>query len=111
MEQKFQYQSNTSSSSNTPETKSDIIALAVGNPINRSDAKLSKKNQNLLIYDDADLFVKRHNDELQRCSQFYSLASLFHETSSKDKHRLNRRNIKKMYYTGRKNFLKLFICF
>src|SRR5690242_6232891 len=103
--------SSSSSASYTPETKSDIITLAVGNPANKTNAKLSQNNENLLGYDIADLFTKRHNHELQRCSQFYSLASIFNETSTNDKHRMKIKNIKKMYFDGRKYILRLFICF
>jgi hypothetical protein len=116
MERKFTFISNTLSSSSsstpyTPKTKADIIACAVGNPANKSKAKLSVTNQNLLGDDIADLFTKRHNSELQRCSQFYSLASIFNETSTRDRHRMKIKNIKKMYSTGRKYFLRLFICY
>jgi hypothetical protein len=118
MEQRFTFTSSTSSSSSssscasyTPETKSDIIAFAIGNPANKLSAKLSENNQNLLGSDIADLFAKRHNHELQRCSQFYSLASIFNERTTKDKHRMNTKNFKKMYSTGRKYILRLFICF
>ncbi|CAF1341551.1 unnamed protein product [Adineta ricciae] len=71
-------------SSYTPETKSDIISFAI----------------DLLGMEDAKLFTKRHNSELQRCSQFYSLASLFHETTTKDKHRLNGRDVQKLASTN-----------
>jgi hypothetical protein len=113
--QKFQYISMTTSSSSsmsyTPETKSDIIALAIGNPANKSKAKLSQKNQTFLGYGIADLLIKRHNHELQRCSQFYSLASIYNETSTKDKHRMKMDNIKKLSFSGRKYILRFFICF
>jgi hypothetical protein len=115
MEQRLTVISNASSSSSsavyTPKTKSNIILLAMGNPANRSKAKLSKNNQNLLGSNNGDLFAKRYNHELQCCSQFYSLASIFNETSTKDKHRMKRKNIKKMYSTGRKYILRLFICY
>ncbi len=116
MEQRFTFISYASSSSSfssaayTPETKLNIISLAMGNPANRSKAKLSENNQNLLGFNNGDLFAKRYNHELQRCSQFYSLASIFNETSTKDKHRIKLKNIKNMYSTGRKYFLRLFIC-
>jgi hypothetical protein len=109
MEQRFP--SSLSSISYTPETKSDIIAVAIANPANKSNAKLSEKNEDLLGFDIADLLTKRHNLELQRCSQFYSLASIFNETTTKDKHRMKLKNIRKIYSMGRKYFLRLFICF
>ncbi len=101
----------SSSGSYTPETKSDIIACAIGNPANKSNAKLSRNNEYLLGSDIAYSLIKRHNHELQRCSQFYSLASLFNEKSTKDKHRFQIKNIRKMYSTGRKYISRLFICF
>jgi hypothetical protein len=114
MEQGFIFISRTSTSlssvSYTPETMSDIITFAIGNPANKSTARLSKNNQNLLGSDIAELLAKRHNHELQRCSQFYSLSSIFNETTTRDKHRMNMKNIKKMYTTGRKYILRLFIC-
>jgi hypothetical protein len=91
-------------------TKSDIIAFAVGNPANKSQAKLSKFNRTLLGSDTADMLARRHNKELQRCSQFYSLASVFNETTTKDKHSVNRKNLQKMCSTGRKYLARLFIC-
>ena len=97
-------------SSCIPADKSDIIAFALGNPANKIKAKLSKTNQNLLGSDMANVFITRHNHELQRCSQFYSLASIFNETSTKDKHRMKVKNIKRMYSTGRKHIIKLFVC-
>jgi len=95
----------------TPSTKSDIIALAVGNPLNRSNAKLSQVNQELLGLGDAGLLTRRYNHELQRCSQFYSLASIYNEISTKDKHRSYKRNVKKMYSSGKRHLLRLFICY
>ncbi len=112
MEQGCTFISTTSSSvSYTPKTKLEIIAFAIGNPANKSKTKLSEKNENLLGFDIANLLTKRHNYELQRCSQFYSLASIFDETSTKDKHQMKIKNIKKMYSTGRKYFLRLFSCY
>ena len=102
--------SSSSSSGSYPETKSDIIACAIGNPANKSNAKLSRNNELLLGFDISDSLVKRHNRELQRCSQFYSLASLFNEKSSNDKHRFQLKNMKKMYSTGRKCISRLFMC-
>ncbi|CAF0875855.1 unnamed protein product [Rotaria sp. Silwood1] len=111
MEQKFTYISSISSSATyTPETKLDIIAFAMGNPANKTKAKLSKNNENLLGSDMANLFTKRYNYELQRCSQFYSLASIYNETSTKDKHRMKIKNMKKIYSTGRKYIARFFIC-
>ncbi|UJR38325.1 hypothetical protein I4U23_030995 [Adineta vaga] len=97
-------------SSDSLETKSDIIAFAIGNPVNKKAAKLSQSNEDLLGIDNAKLFTRRHNNELQRCSQFYSLASLFNEKTTKDKHRINGKNIQKMCSTARKYLLQLFIC-
>ena len=112
MEQGYAYIPSTSSyASYAVETKSDIIAFAVGNPVNKSKAKLSKNNQNLLGYDIADLLITRHNHELQRCKQFYSLATIYEETSTKDKHRIGIKHLKKMYSAGRKYILRLFVCF
>jgi hypothetical protein len=116
MEKGFSFASSVPSSSSlsgfyTPVTKSDIIAFAIGNPANKLTAKLSKNNHNLLGSDIAGSLVKRHNHELQRCSQFYSLASIFNETTTKDKHRTTTKNMKKMHFTGRKYILRLFICF
>ncbi|CAF0718829.1 unnamed protein product [Adineta steineri] len=116
MKHKFTFVSSISSISSathlyyTPETKSDIIAFAIGNPENKVTAKLSKNNQKFLGSDIGDLLIQRHNHELQRCSQFYSLASIFNETTTKDKHPMKLRNIKKMYSTGRKYFFRLFLC-
>ncbi len=103
--------SSSSSSGSYLETKSDIIACAIGNPANKFNAKLSRNNEHLLGFDIADSLIKRHNRELQRCSQFYSLASLFNEKSTKDKHRFRIKNMKKMYTTGRKYISRLFICY
>jgi hypothetical protein len=102
MDRRFSYASITS---HIYETKSDIISCAIGNPINQRKSKLSKINRNFLGSDIAKLFVKRHNNELQRCSQFYSLASIFNETSTKDKHQSKWNDIKKRYFT------QLFQCF
>jgi len=102
MNRRFSYISITSWS---PETKSDIILYAISNPINHSKTKLSKINQNLLGSNIAKLFARRHRNELKRCSQFYSLASIFNETSTKDKHRTQTNNITKNY------FIRLFGCF
>jgi hypothetical protein len=107
----FSSSSSYSSASYTPETKSDIIARAIGNPANKSNAQLSQNNEHLLGSDIAHSLIKRHNYELQRCSQFYSLASLFNEKSSKDKHRFQIKNIRKMSSTGRKYISRLFMCF
>lgn len=87
------------------ETKSDVISCAIGNPRNQRDVKLSKINRNYLGTKIAKLFVKRHNKELERCSQFYSLSSIFNETLTKDKHQSRWNNIKKKY------FIELFQCF
>jgi hypothetical protein len=104
--------STSSTASYTPETKSDIIAFAIGNPVNKSKAKLSQKNDQFLGGSTiSDVFIKRHNCELQCCSQFYSLASIYNETSTKDKHRMKIKNIKKMSFSVRKYLLRLFICF
>ncbi|CAF0996490.1 unnamed protein product [Rotaria sordida] len=110
MKQKFTFMSTISSSRYISETKLDIIAFANGNPANKTKAKLSKNNRYLLGSDIADLFTKRHNYELQRCSQFYSLASVYNETLTKDKHRMKIKDMKKIYSTGRKYILRLFIC-
>ncbi|CAF2667083.1 unnamed protein product [Rotaria sp. Silwood2] len=111
MEHKFTFISSISSSTTyTPETKFEIIAFAMGNPVNKTQTKLSKNNENLLGFDIANLLTKRHNDELQRCSQFYSLASIYNETSTKDKHQMKTKNIKKIYSTGRKYIVRFFIC-
>lgn len=118
MEHKFTFisdvPSSTTSSSCTSHalmTKSDIVAFAIGNPANKSHVKLSARNRNYLGMDTADSFTKRHNHELQRCSQFYSLSSIYNETSTKDKHRLKTKDIKRIYLNGKKYFLRLFICF
>jgi hypothetical protein len=113
MEREVISKSTTSSSSMswTPKTKVDIVAFAVGNPANKTKSRLSKTNQNLFGNDSADLFTKRHYHELQRCSQFYSMASILNETSTKDKHRMNTESIKKMISTGQKYIIRLFACF
>lgn len=110
MKQKCSLISSISSSSYTLETTSDIIAFAIGNPANKITAKISVNNRNLLGSDIANRLAKRHNRELRRCSQFYSLASIFDETTTRDKHRMKIHNIKQMYFTGRKYILRLFIC-
>ena len=104
--------STSSAASYTLETKSDIIAFAIGNPVNKSKAKLSQKNDQFLGGSSiSDVFIKRHNCELQRCSQFYSLASIYNETSTRDKHRMKIKDIKKMSFSVRKYLLRLFICY
>lgn len=92
------------------ETKSDIIAFAFGNPANRSYAKLSRYNEHFLGTDLANLLTKRYNNELQRCAQYYSLASLFNETSTKDKHRFNKKNMKKISTIIRESLQRIFSC-
>lgn len=92
------------------ETKLDIITFAMGNPANKINTRMSKNNEKLLGSGVAYLFTRRHNIELQRCSQFYSLASIYDETTTKDRHQLKRKNIKKICSTGRKYLVRLFIC-
>ncbi|CAF0861755.1 unnamed protein product [Adineta steineri] len=87
------------------ETKTDIITYANGNPKNQTQAKLSQINQDFLGSDISKIFVRRHHNELQRCSQFYSLASIYNETLTKDKHYTKSNNITKKY------FIRLFRCF
>lgn len=94
----------------SPSTKSDIIAFAVGNPINKIHARLSQNNEFWIGESAADTFIRRHNRELQRCSQYYSLASLYNESLTKDKHSKMRKNLRKIYPSVRKSFLKLFSC-
>ncbi|CAF3351335.1 unnamed protein product [Rotaria socialis] len=111
MENRFTCKSIVSSSPSYPPIKKlDIITFAMGNPANKMNARLSKNNQHLLGLDASNQFVKRHNLELQRCSQFYSLASIYNETATKNKHGINRKNVKKIYSTGRKYMVRLFIC-
>ena len=83
--------------------QSDSFTLAFFSPITPIKSKLSVKNQHLLGYNTANIFIKRHQSELRRCSQFYSLASLFNERVTKDKHRKAAKNI-------RTYLLRLFRC-
>ena len=97
--------------SDLSETKSDIIAFAISNPVNRSAARLSQTNEHFLGTELANALTKRYNNELQRCAQYYSLASIFNETSTKNKHRFVKKNTKKIYFTIREYLLRLFVCF
>jgi hypothetical protein len=91
MDRRFTY---VSIESYVLEIKSDLISYANGNPKNQSKGKLSRINRNFFGTKLTKLFVRRHHNELQRCSQFYSLASIFNETATKDKHN----NVKKKYF-------------
>ncbi len=91
MARRFTY---VSIESHVLEIKSDLISYANGNPKNQSKGKLSRINRNFFGTKLTKLFVRRHHNELQRCSQFYSLSSVFNETATKDKHN----NVKKKYF-------------
>lgn len=95
----------------SPDTKSDIIAFAIGNPANRSYAKLSRYNEHFLGTELTNMLTKRYNNELQRCAQFYSLSSIFNETSTKDKHRFDKKNMKKISSIIRNCLQRVFSCF
>lgn len=56
--------------------------------------RLSVKNEDFLGEEMAEILIERHCNELRRCSQFYSLASIFDEKLTEDKHQRIFKNLR-----------------